>query len=111
MHLSRHLKYSSSLITPCGQVMASVRRMRGRLRGQSFPGRGVRTPFHKPVEQLDGFLAKVESYAKETKRKKWKIYMMLLLSLTDEYGSIHQCISKRASRSWSQCHEATRILP
>jgi hypothetical protein len=26
MHLSRHIKWSSSLITPCGQVMASVSR-------------------------------------------------------------------------------------
>jgi hypothetical protein len=38
-----------------------VRRMRGRLRGQSIRGRGVRAPFHKPGDQLDGFLAKGES--------------------------------------------------
>jgi hypothetical protein len=42
-----------------------VRRMRRRLRGQSFRGRGVRAPFHKPGDQLDGFLAKVASYSME----------------------------------------------
>jgi len=43
----------------------SFRRMRRRLRGQSFRGRGVRAPFHKQGYQLDGFLAKVASYAME----------------------------------------------
>ncbi len=43
----------------------SVRRMRRRLRGQSFRGRGVQAPFHKPGDQLVGFLAKVASYGME----------------------------------------------
>jgi hypothetical protein len=50
---------------PFGRVMMGVRRMRRRLRGQSFRGRGFRAPFQKPGDQLDGFLAKVASYAME----------------------------------------------
>jgi hypothetical protein len=48
-----------------GPVNVSVRRMRRRLRGQSLRGRGVRAPFHKQGDQLDGFSAKVASYAME----------------------------------------------
>ena len=65
---SRYRRRERELVLKLGDTPASdlgVRRMRGRLRGQSFRGRGVRAPFHKPGDQLDGFLAKVASYAME----------------------------------------------
>jgi hypothetical protein len=48
-----------------GNHPISVRRMRGRLRGHFFRTEGVRSPLHKPGEQVKGFLAKVVSHAME----------------------------------------------